>query len=102
MGMSGEEYDRQYPQYQPNKDRNIAAWKAKKKKEREEQKTKTAAEGAVHDRKKYGTDAERREDEAVEKQETPAPIPAKPVKKSRKKAFSGEPDEWYQPPLPFD
>lgn len=36
MGMSGEEYDRSNSEYQPNKDKRMAEWRAKKKKEKEE------------------------------------------------------------------
>lgn len=36
MGLSGEEYDRQNPQYTPNKDRRMKEWREKKKKKQEE------------------------------------------------------------------
>ena len=102
--MSGEEYDRQYPQYQPNKDRRMAEWRAKKDKEREEQDRQGAADAAREERRRYGTDAERREDEAEAPKEETTSTPAKSPsrRKPRRKAFNQEPDEYTQPPLPFE
>lgn len=106
MGMSGEEYDRQYPDYTPNKDRRMAEWRAKKAKEREEQDRQGAADAAREERRRYGTDAERREDEATAKEkETPsAPAKSPSRRKPRRKAFDQIPDEEgpVQLPLPFE